>query len=68
MQLGVAERHYVTNVSKARELGTSLEQITDAHVRMILQLQTAFGLRWKESLLFRPRYADKGDHLVLKGS
>lgn len=67
-QLGVAERRYVTNISKARELGRGLDQITDAHVRMSLQLQAAFGLRRKESLLFQPRYADRGDHLALKGS
>lgn len=42
-QLGVAERRYVTNISKARELGRGLDQITDAHVRMSLQLQAAFG-------------------------
>src|SRR5690606_3328603 len=48
MQLGVAERRYVTNVSKARELGTNLEQVTDVHVRMSLQLQATFGLRREE--------------------
>jgi len=68
MQLGVAERRYVTNISKARELGADLQQVTDAHVRMSLQLQAAFGLRRKESLLFQPLYADRSDHLVLKGS
>jgi len=68
MQLGVAERRYVTNISKARELGAGLQQVTDAHVRMSLQLQAAFGLRRKESLLFQPLYADRSDHLALKGS
>lgn len=68
MQLGVAERRYVTNVSKARELGTGLEQITDFHVRMSLQLQTAFGLRREEAIKFQPSYADRGDHIALKGS
>lgn len=67
-QLGIAGRRYVTNISKARELGSSLEQVTDTYVRMSLQLQAAFGLRRKESLLFQPHYADRGDHLVLKGS
>ena len=67
-QLGVAERRYVTNVSKARELGTGLEQITDAHVRMSLQLQAAFGLRREEAIKFQPSYADRGDHITLKGS
>lgn len=68
MQLGVAERRYVTNVSKARELGTGLEQITDVHVRMSLQLQAVFGLRREEAIKFQPSYADRGDHIALKGS
>jgi len=67
-QLGVPERRYVTNVSKARELGTGLEQITDVHVRMSLQLQAAFGLRREEAIKFQPSYADRGDHIALKGS
>ena len=58
-QLGVAERRYVTNVSKAQELGTGLEQVTDAHVRMSLQLQAAFGLRREEAIKFQPSYADR---------
>ncbi|OJV55733.1 MAG: integrase [Burkholderiales bacterium 68-10] len=68
MQLGVAERRYVTNVSKARELGTGLEQITDVHVRMSLQLQAAFGLRREEAIKLQPSYADRSDHIALKGS
>ncbi|MDP9655731.1 UNVERIFIED_ORG: site-specific recombinase XerD [Pseudomonas putida] len=67
-QLGVAERRYVTNISKARELGTDLERVTDAHVRMSLQLQAAFGLRREEAIKFQPSYADRGDHIALKGS
>ncbi|QYY25102.1 phage integrase N-terminal domain-containing protein [Diaphorobacter sp. MNS-0] len=67
-QLGVAERRYVTNISKARELGRGLDQITDAHVRMSLQLQAAFGLRREEAIKFQPSYADRGDHIALKGS
>ena len=64
----LAERRYVTNISKARELGTGLEQVTDAHVRMSLQLQAAFGLRREEAIKFQPSYADRGDHIALKGS
>lgn len=67
-QLGVAERRYVTNVSKARELGSGLDLVTDAHVRMSLQLQAVFGLRREEAIKFQPSYADRGDHLALKGS
>ncbi|CCN21687.1 putative integrase [Bordetella bronchiseptica 1289] len=67
-QLGVAERRYVTNISKAQELSTGLEQITDVYVRMSLQLQAAFGLRREEAIKFQPSYADRGDHIALKGS
>ncbi|PJM71255.1 phage integrase N-terminal domain-containing protein [Achromobacter ruhlandii] len=67
-QLGVADRRYVTNISKAQELGTGLEQINDVHVRMGLQLQAAFGLRREEAIKFQPSYADRGDHISLKGS
>lgn len=66
-QLGVAERRYVTNVSKARELGSGLDLVTDVHVRMSLQLQAVFGLRREEAIKFQPSYADRGDHLALKG-
>ena len=67
-QLGVAERRYVTNISKAQDLGTDLEQIADVYVRMSLQLQAAFGLRREEAIKFQPSYADRGDHIALKGS
>uniref|UniRef100_UPI003CFC574D phage integrase N-terminal domain-containing protein n=1 Tax=Alcaligenes faecalis TaxID=511 RepID=UPI003CFC574D len=67
-QLGVAKRRYVTNISKAQELGTDIEQVTDAQVRMSLQLQAAFGLRREEAIKFQPSYADRGDHIALKGS
>jgi site-specific recombinase XerC len=67
-QLGIAERQYVTNVSKATVLGREVDRIADAHVRMSLQLQAAFGLRREESIKFQPGYADRGDHILLKGS
>ncbi len=35
---------------------------------MSLQLQRAFGLRREESIKFQPSYADRGDHIALKGS
>jgi len=67
-QLGVADRRYVTNMSKAQELGSGLNLVTDTHVRMSLQLQSAFGLRREEAIKFQPSYADQGDHILLKGS
>ena len=47
---GIADRRYVTNVSKARELTSGdLAQVTDPYTRMSLRLQAAFGLRREES-------------------
>ena len=67
-QLAIPERCYVTNESKARQLGDRLERVGDPHVRMSLELQQAFGLRREESIKFQPRFADRGDRIVLKGS
>lgn len=66
--LGIAERRYVTNESKARALDARLSAIADPHVRLSLELQAAFGLRREEALKFQPSYADQGDRLVLKPS
>jgi hypothetical protein len=66
---GIADRRYVTNVSKARELTSGdLAQVSDPYTRMSLRLQAAFGLRREESLKIRPGWADRGDTLVLKAS
>ena len=67
-QLGVPRRVFVTNVSKARELGDVLTKVRDPHLRVSLQLQAEFGLRREEALKFQPRYADCGDHIRLKSS
>ncbi|MDE1173386.1 MAG: integrase domain-containing protein [Parvibaculaceae bacterium] len=67
-QLGVPERRYVTNISKAREPDDRLARITDPHVRVSLRMQAAFGLRREESIKFQPRHADGGDHIAIKGS
>jgi integrase len=66
--LGIPERRYVINESKTKELGDRLDRITDFHVHMSLRLQAAFGLRREESIKFQPRYADRGDHIAIKGS
>lgn len=67
-QLGVPERRYVANISKAREPDDRLAKITDPHVRVSLRLQAAFGLRREESIKFQPRHSDGGDHIAIKGS
>jgi site-specific recombinase XerC len=66
---GIGTRNYVTAESKAKEIGSDqLQRITDARVRMSLELQRAFGLRREEAIKFQPAYADRGDKLVLKAS
>lgn len=67
-KLGIPERRYVTNESRAKELGDGLARIIDPYVRMSLRLQSAFGLRREESIKFQPRYADRGNHIAIKGS
>lgn len=66
--LGIPDRQYVTNESKATALDERLEKVTDPHVRISLELQAAFGLRREESMKIQPDYADRGDTLVLKDS
>jgi integrase len=66
-QLAIPNRRLATNENKARQLGDNLEQVSDPHVRMSLELQQQFGLRREECIKFQPRYADRGDHIELKG-
>lgn len=66
---GIPDRRFVTNISKAKTVqATDLEKVRDAHVRMSLELQQAFGLRREEAIKFQPVFADRGDHIVLKAS
>lgn len=67
-KLGIPERHHIADKNKAKELDGGLNRITDSHVRMSLRLQAAFGLRREESIKFQPSYADRGNHIALKGS
>ena len=69
--LGIPDRQYVTNESKARELTPAfgdIDMIKSPHVRMSLELQRAFGLRPEEALKIRPAWAERGTKLVLQGS
>ena len=64
---GIADRVYVTNVSKAIELDRErLARITDPYTEIALELQREFGFRRKESIMMRPAWADRGDLLVLR--
>ena len=66
---GIPDRQFVSNTSKATAVKeTQLEEIKDDYVRMSLELQRVFGLRREEAIKFIPRFADQGDHIVLKAS
>ena len=66
---GIGERRYVTNEDRSRRLDAEkLARVTDAHVRMSLKLQAAFGLRREEPIKFTPAYADRGDRARIKAS
>ncbi len=66
---GIGQRVFVAETSKAVSLPSdALALVDDAHVRMSLRLQAAFGLRREEAIKFSPSYADRGDVLALKAS
>jgi len=66
---GIAERRYVTNVSKAHTLDADkLAAVSDPNTALSLRLQEAFGLRREESIKLRAAWADRGDVLHLKAS
>ena len=63
------KRQYKATENKAKVLEPDdLKKITNEYTRMSLLLQKHFGLRREESIKFMPSYADRGDHIVLKGS
>ena len=66
---GIAERRYVSNVSKAHELDADkLAAVSDPFPALSLRRQEAFGLRREESIKLRPTWADRGEVLHLKVS
>jgi integrase len=66
---GIADRRFVTNESKAKELDQGkVDKISDPYTAMSLRLQEAFGLRREESIKIQPGWADRGDMLVLKST
>jgi hypothetical protein len=65
----IADRVYVTNVSKANALDTAkLDRIDEPGIRISLRLQAAFDLRCEESIKIIPTWADRGCCLALKDS
>jgi hypothetical protein len=65
----IADRVFVSNISKARDLDPDqVNRVPDLRIRISLRLQAAFGLRREESIKIIPSWADRGDWLVLKDS
>ena len=68
-ELGIKNRVFVTNISKAVKLEQKhLDKISDPNIRDSLRLQAAFGMRREESMKVILSQADKGTHLAMKGS
>jgi len=66
---GIADRRFVTNESKAKEMDQGkLDKVSDPYTAMSLRLQAAFGLRREEGIKIQPGWADRGDVLVLKST
>ncbi len=64
--LGIGSRTNDVNVSKALELDQiNWDKITNRRIHIQLHLQRYLGLRRKESCMFKPYLADKGDHVYL---
>lgn len=59
----------MSETNKAQHItAEQLQPIGHPYVSASLMLQQAFGLRREEAIKFQPAYADKGDHILLKGS
>ena len=58
-----------SEINKAKTLTVAItRKIPDPYIRCSLKLQAAFGLRREEAMKIQPRWADRGDKLILKGS
>ena len=68
-EYGIGPRSHVSDGTRRRDLDREkLALVKDEHVRMALRLQAAFGLRREEAIKFSPRYADRGDRILVKAS
>jgi site-specific recombinase XerC len=67
--LGIQDRSFVTNVSKAKTLpANQLAEVKNEHANFSLRLQQAFGLRREEAIKIIVAKADQGDRLDLQAS
>ncbi|KZZ06889.1 hypothetical protein A3749_16290, partial [Oleiphilus sp. HI0078] len=57
-QYGIANRTYVTNISKAKSVESSvIGQVKDERLKFTFLLQQEFGLRREEAIKFQPNFA-----------
>jgi hypothetical protein len=67
--LGIERRTFVAKESKASAFERGqLDQVRDAHLRMSLRMQSAFGLRREECMKIRPQMAERDGKLCLQAS
>ena len=68
-ELLIGRKKLIPTESKAQYLTKpQLNQISNEYIRLSIELQQEFGLRKEESLKFQATYADRGEHIELKGS
>ena len=68
-ELSLGRRDRVTNTDRSRALDAGkLAAVRDPYVAMSLRLQREFGLRREEAIKFAPKFAVRGDRIVLKAS
>ena len=66
---GVGQRVQVTNQDRGVDMtDEKIKALPSPRLQASAGLQKAFGLRISESVVINPRWADRGDKLVLKGS
>lgn len=65
--LGIEQRHAFVGNKAHASLSDKLTALP-YRMQLAMRLQMAFGLRLEESLKFRPRQADNGDHIALQSS
>lgn len=67
--LGIENRKYVTNISKAVLLEQKhLDKVNCPNIKDVLRLQAGFGMRREEGMKVNVLQADKGTYLKMQGS
>lgn len=66
---GILPRRHASDGTRRRDLDEGrLALVRDAHVRMALRLQAAFGLRREGAIKFAPAWAERSGWIVARAS